>query len=264
MRKLWNDPWPSSGYADHLPSDVYYQCLDGNYNSNGNDKWGEPTDAPNGADVDLLAEVYIGRASAENEAEMSNFIYKTLAYENAPDSESYLRTALMAGEYLGFGGVSDYATASMEEIRTGTSNNGYTTTGFAACPSFSVDTLYDSPTYTWPKSEMFNKINSNTYSIINHLGHANSNYVMKFYNADADGFTNNKFMFIYSQGCIPGNFEVDCMAEHLTTSTRSGAYAVVLNSRYGWGARNSTMVLASILTVSFGTPISQNINTILG
>ena len=61
---------------------------------------------------------------------------------------------------------------------------------------------------------------------------------MKFYNADADGLTNTKFPFMYSQGCLPGNFEGDCVAEHLTTSTRHGNYAVIFNSRYGWGYYN--------------------------
>ena len=54
----------------------------------------------------------------------------------------------MVGEYLGFGGVADYATATMEEIRLGSSEHCYTTAGFAASSLFSVDTLYDSPTYT--------------------------------------------------------------------------------------------------------------------
>lgn len=226
--------------GEQIPSDLYYQCLDGTYNSDNDSSWGETTDGPGGSDVDLMAEVFVGRASAENPAEMSNFVYKTLKYENEPASSSYLSNALMCGEYLGFGGVSDYATGSMEEIRTGSSANGYTTTGFAACPSMTVNTLYDSAGYSWTTSEIVNIMNSNQYSIINHLGHANYNYVMKFYNETADVLTNTNPLFLYSQGCIPGNFEVDCMAEHLTTSNRHGLYGGVLNSRYGWGAGNST------------------------
>jgi hypothetical protein len=237
MRKLY---CYGGGETDQIPSDLYYQCLDGNYNSDNDSYWGEPTDGPGGTDVDLMAEVFIGRASAENKTEMSNFVYKTLAYENAAESSPYLRRALMVGEYLGFGGVSDYATASMEEIRLGSSASGYTTAGFASSPLFSVDTLYDRSGYSWPASDILSRMSSGTYGIYNHLGHANYNYVMKFYNADADALTNDDFFFAYSQGCIPGNYEADCVAEHLTTSTRHGAYAVVFNSRYGWGQFNST------------------------
>lgn len=63
---------------------------------------------------------------------------------------------------------------------------------------------------------------------------------MKFYNSTADALLNDKFLFIYSQGCLPGNFEGNCIAEHLTTSTRHGCFSVVMNSRYGFGEYNST------------------------
>jgi hypothetical protein len=235
MRKLY---CYGGGETDEIPSDLYYQCLDGNYNSDNDTYWGETTDGPGGTDVDLMAEIYIGRASAETRAEMSNFVYKTLAYENAAESSPYLKRALMVGEELGFGGVSEYATASMEEIRLGSSEHGYTTQGFASSSLFSVDNLYDRSGYERPRSEIISRMNSN--NICNHLGHANANYVMKFYNADADALTNTNVFFAYSQGCIPGNFEVDCVAEHLTTSHRRGAFAVVFNSRYGWGQFNST------------------------
>jgi len=237
MRSLYCN---SASGADNIPSDLYYQCLDGNYNSDGDSYWGEPTDGPGGADVDLMAEVSIGRASAENAQEMSNFVYKTLAYENESDAEPSLRKVLMIGEQLGFGGPSEYADSSMEEIRLGSNKHGYTTTGFATCPLFNVKTLYDSPTFTWSKQTLIDSINSERFSIFNHLGHANADYVMKLYNADADAVTNNKFIFAYSQGCIPGNFEVDCIAEHFTTSNRHGMYAVVFNARYGWGRFSST------------------------
>ncbi len=79
-------------------------------------------------------------------------------------------------------------------------------------------------------------INTNKYSIINHLGHADYNYVLKLTNGDESQLKNNKFTFVKSQGCIPGAFDKNCFAEHLTTSTRTGMFAVVMNSRYGWYA----------------------------
>lgn len=238
MRKLWSDSC-FLGPSDNIPSDLYYQCLDGNFNSDGDDKWGEVNDGPEGTDIDLLAEVYVGRASAENEKEMSNFIYKTLAYENAPSSSPFLRNALMVGEHLGFGGVSEYAKSSMEEIRLGSDSHGYSTEGFSYSQDFLVDTLYDQDN-KWPQSSVISAINDGNIGIINHLGHANTDYVLKFFNLDADMLCNSNPIFAYSQGCLPGNFELDCMAEHLTTSTRSGMFAVVFNSRYGWGQWDST------------------------
>ncbi|MDM8522623.1 C25 family cysteine peptidase [Desulfococcaceae bacterium HSG8] len=236
MRKLYCESWDGwDAETDDIPSDLYYQCLDGNYNEDGDSRWGEPNDGENGGDVDLMAEVYVGRASAEDAEEMSNFVYKTMNYENS--TSSYKNSALMVGEYLGLGGVSEYAKNSMEEIRLGSSEHGYSTAGFAEDSSYTTDTLYERDS-SWDEYFIIAEINSDAYAVINHLGHANYNYVMD--NSDTHLLTNSNFMFAYSQGYIPGNFEEDCIAEHLTTSTRNGMFAVVFNSRYGWGAGNST------------------------
>jgi subtilisin family serine protease len=235
-RNLYSD-------GEYIPSDLYFQCLDGSFNSDGDLYWGEPTDGEGGGDVDLMSEVSVGRISAETPEEMSNFIYKTITYENLPSETSYLSRACIAGEYLGsqFGpGEFSYATPYMEEIRRGSSTSGYTTKGFSDCSAFSEDTVYDNPSSEWGKDSILNIINSGKYSIINHLGHANETYVMKFENSDADNFTNENPLFVYSQGCYPGHFPVDCMAEHLTTSTRTGMFAVVFNSVFGYGGYNES------------------------
>ncbi len=236
MRKLWCVAWPGSVYQDHIPSDLYYQCLDGNYNSDGDNQWGEPIDGDNGGDIDLLAELYVGRASAENATEMSNFVYKTLTFEN--NNSDYKKRVLLCGELL-WKSSDTYGKEYMEEIRSGASTHGYTTAGFAADPAYTADVLYDKDS-VWSKNAVTGKISSDNYSIINHLGHSNYDYVMRMHNPDADALDNSNFIFAYSQGCIPGNFEEDCIGEHLTTSTRGGMFAVVFNSRYGWGAHGST------------------------
>jgi hypothetical protein len=226
----------TEGYS--LASDLYYQCLDGTFNSDGDSRWGEPNDGPGGSDVDLMAEVYVGRASAENTTEMANWVYKTTTYEQNMGAD-HRRNAMMVGEHLGFGGDSEYAKNSMEEIRLGTDAHGYTTAGFAADPQFTTDTLYEADG-SWSRNDLMNIMNSGTYGIFNHLGHANSDYVMHLYNSHVDSLTNDNFFFIYSQGCHPGKFTTNCIAEHFTTSTRSGAFAVVMNYHYGWGRYNST------------------------
>jgi len=239
LRKLRCELRGVSEEEMNIPSDLYYQCLDGDFNFDGDEYWGERTDGEGGGDVDLMAEIYVGRASAETAAELSNFFYKTMAYETDADDAAYLTTALMAGEWLGFGGVSEYGADGLEEIRLGSDNYGYTTAGFAAF-NFTVDTLYDSDTYTWPASEIISDIDSNAYSIIVHDGHGDTDWVMKLDNTDADSLANTNFIFAYSHACFPGNYEGDCIAEHQTTSDRNGMFAVVYNSRSGWGLSNST------------------------
>jgi hypothetical protein len=58
------------GYvATDMPGDLYFGCLDGTYNFDGDSRWGEPTDGDGGHDVDLVYDVYIGRACADNAAD---------------------------------------------------------------------------------------------------------------------------------------------------------------------------------------------------
>lgn len=233
-RNLYND--------QYIPSDMYFQCLDGSYNEDGDLYWGEPNDGPGGSDVDLMAEVSVGRISAETPQEMANFIYKTLAYEKSP-SAPWLSRSCILGEELGsqFGpGEFAYAFPYMEEIRLGSKASGYSTEGFVSSPAFTSDTLYDNFSFFWSTDSLLNLINSNNYSIFNHLGHANETYVMKLEFEQADALTNSNPVFVYSQGCYPGHFPVDCMAERLTTSSRNGMFSVVFNTVYGYGGYNQS------------------------
>lgn len=226
-----------------IPSDLYFQCLDGSYNDDADMYWGEPNDGPNGEDLDLMAEVSVGRISAESPEEMANSVYKILSYENSLSKEPYLSHACMAGEYLGrhFGsGEFSFATPYLEEIRLGSEASGYITKGFISSNFFSSDTVYDNPNFEWSADSIIKTINSASYSIINHLGHSNESCIMKFNNHDADLLTNAKPIFLYSQGCYPGHFPVDCIAERLTTSNRFGMFAAVLNTVYGYGSYNDS------------------------
>jgi hypothetical protein len=153
------------------------------------------------------------------------------------------------GEYLGFGGPADYATGMMEEVRLGSSVPDYTTLGFEN-PEYgglfdTSNTLYDAPTYTWPASQIISRLNGN-YHVFNHMGHGAAWVCFKLnLSLAADklavaNLTNSVYYLSYSQACEPGRFDdrTDCFAEQLVTS-RAGAFAAVMNPRYGWGFQNS-------------------------
>jgi len=208
---------PFLDFDDLIPSDLYYACLDGNYNFNENIIWGEPIDGNNGGDVDLIGEVYIGRAPIDTWKDVSNFVRKTLTYEQTQDA--YISKALMCGEDMGYGlpWGGDYKDVIASYIPN----------------EYSISRLYDGSGYDWPKSELINRINDNI-NFINHLGHANYQYDMKMSNSDIDSLTNDEFFFVYSQGCLAGGFDVDdCFGEELIKSSH-GAFAAVMNTRFGW------------------------------
>lgn len=378
-----------------IAADIYYGCLQGDYDSNANNIFGEVTDGEKGKDVDLTYDVYVGRAPVDDITEADNFIQKTINYERSQKAE----TALMIGEQLqgnyscsidlatslpsaikgdkaansfrklrdssvkkeyvdlyyrnndfmkqiftsnigllaDFSGIlleyhkpiknyldnkdnfvlgnkdasrlikfceslekaihnsktkcddkeeiiaiiqemSDYISKSQgktlsniienskyygrdvkpleadifggdykEEIRKG-SNNEVTTKGIPS--SYKVGTLYDTKSSSINKSQVLDALNQSP-QLINHLGHADTDGLMKLKVKDVQELNNTSAFFLYSQGCYAGSFDnmqanesysnADCIAEELVVSNKiSGAFAAVVNSRYGWYDRKGT------------------------
>jgi hypothetical protein len=202
---LWTVAATNGTESDNLPTDMPYQCID-------QATWNN----------DYTAEVFIGRFSGQTKAEIANQVFKTIEYESGANNESYYVNGLSLGEKLD---NSTYGTVPMNEIEKIFTDKS---------SDWKFESLYDSPTYTWNKTALIDMLNKNKYSIINHLGHSNTTYSFKLYNGDEAKLTNNKFIFVKSQGCIPGAFDKDCFAERITTQNRTGMFAAVMNSRYGW------------------------------
>jgi PKD repeat protein len=228
-------------YQTYMPSDIYYACLDGTYNYDGDDKIGETTDGDNGGDVDLIAEVYVGRAPVGNTGEVDNFVLKTVDYINRNSNDNYLEKVCLAGEYLGNHGIASYGGNYLDQLKDSCSDDGYSTIGIPS-DIYNIFELYDRDWAgnNWPTSEIVSRINSGQ-NIINHLGHANYNYNLKMYSSNVNSLTNTDYCFIYSQGCMAGGFDNgDCIAEYFTVKTDNGAFAVIMNARYGWFWSHST------------------------
>jgi len=233
-RELWVSGYDENTYyyETTMPSDLYYACLDGTFNYDNDDKWGEPNDGENGKDVDLIAEVYVGRACVNNIQEAYNFVEKTISYMNS--NGSYLKKILLAGEYLGDYGVASWGGNYLDQLINSSDADGYYTAGIPST-RFKIEKLYDrdwEDNY-WPAHEIIKRINSGVH-IINHLGHSSADYNMRLTPDSMDELKNDEPCFIYSQGCYAGAFDYDdCMAEYFTKS-KYGAFAGVWNARYGF------------------------------
>jgi len=245
--------WEIDDERGYIPTDLYYQCLDGNFNFDGDDKFGEPNDGINGWDVDMLAEVFIGRASAETATEMSNWIAKNIDHQSNTAGE-YRWHAAMVGEWMGHTGIGNWGKYKLEELRLGADTHGYSTEGFASDPRFVSeysDTLYERDLNTgdelaegevlkqWSTAQMLAIMNSDVYGIYNHAGHAMAPRVMKLVARDVESLTNDNPFFVYSGACHPGNFTKDAIGENLITASHA-AYAVIMNSSFGWSYTYST------------------------
>ena len=227
-----------------IPADLYYACLDGNWNRNGDQRWGEPNEA------DMLAEVIVGRLPGASNDEIRHITNKVMFYSDSPVVEDIL-TTLMLGEDLGWavGGG-----AYMDEIYAGSNRNNHSTVGIP--DRFRRRNLYDRDR-VWSGPNDLRPLISQGYHFIHHLGHSFTNATMKINinQANDNQITNNGedngFNIAYSQGCYNGAFDnrgtepdqyfnFDCIAEKHISGMSNGFVAFICNSRYGWGAYYST------------------------
>ncbi len=229
-------------YADSdIPSDQYFFNLDGDWNDDGDNYWGE------WSEIDFYGEIYGGRAAVDNSTEAGNFVNKQLMYQTDPVIEDLNNNALI-GEDLGW---TCWGMDFMEEVRLGCDNYGYTTVGIPE--HIDVETLYDLEGI-WSTTQLFNMMNSGK-NLIGHLGHCSTHYNIKFYTdaVTTSNMTNNgenhNFYIIYTQGCYCNAFDnrddngyyynEDAISEQWN-NLANGCVCYVGNSRYGWGDSSAT------------------------
>ena len=241
--------------VDDIPSDIYYACLDGNFNYDCDMHFGESADRNNAADVDeadLYAEVWVGRACVDSEQEISNIVKKTINYEQITD-DPYISNVMFIGEDLGV--HYDFYFRWGGEYKDQMEN---------LIPSqFNLNKFYDRdhPDNDWTPMELIDEIYNVQPQIINHDGHGYTRYMLKIWGDDFYYFENEKTFFIYSHSCLTGSFdnfyppnnydEEDCVAEMLTCETPYGAHACILNARYGLGSEDSPISPSGAYDESF-------------
>lgn len=227
-----------------VPSDLYYSCLDGNWNTDGDQYFGEP------GEEDLLSEVIVGRLPVDSPGEIANALGKISSYTLAP-VPAQCTTVGFLGELLwSIAGVDTWGGDYKDEIRYGSSNWGFTTAGVP--PGFSTPILYDSEAGSWSLNDLLPILNGGI-NLVNHCGHSNLYSVMRLATGDVASLTNDGvsagYFVCYSQGCYAASFDnrdeagtilpEDCIAEDLVTDEH-GAAAFIGNTRLGWDAPGST------------------------
>jgi len=202
---------------DSIPCDLYYSDLDGTWDYNNNDVFGEVGDS-----VDLLPDVIVGRAPVETGSEASLFVDKVLHYEvESPDG--YLNRALFAGEYL-------------DEETDGSLAKDFVVSelpdGVQVCKLYERFNNLDAASF-------IDSINSG-FNLVNHNGHGSIQVLCTgpdaIYPEDFQNLSNFPKLvgLFYSIGCWTAAFDYeDCMAEFFVLAQEGGGFYVG-NSRYGW------------------------------
>jgi hypothetical protein len=215
----------------YIPCDLYYSDLDGTWNDDGDLLWGEvPQD-----DIDMYADVYVGRAPVVNGAEVQVFVEKVLTYEGFYEAEQdHHLEMLFIGEIL----WGEPGNPLDEE---------YTDAGIAKdlidllyVPArFSIDKLYESAG-NLNYANVMSTLNQGR-NIINILTHGQYTSM----SMASDVVTNGDFAslqntpeygLMYSACCFAGGFDqTDCIGEIWVTGGLGGGFFIG-NSRYGYNS----------------------------
>jgi len=227
-----------------IPTDTYFQCLDGNWNKDGDALWGESAvDVMDPGDsTDFYAEVFVGRAPVSTPAEIANLVGKILAYEN-PTETAYQHKALFLGEVLFPVDWMPPQSISMDGASFCEEMIGYLS------PCNVPTRLYENYT-AFPGAIQLTLDNAiaqmNTgFGFVNHIGHG-YRYNMScgdrsFQNFNALALTNaSKRFVLYMLNCTASAFDFPCLAEAFLDATNGGAVGVLGASRaaYALPSRN--------------------------
>jgi len=225
--------YPTDGYTD-VPSDLYYSAYDGTWNGDGNGIPGQPTD-----DVDVLAEVSLGRVPVDTPAEATAFIAKLFAYEE-PANPQYLGRALFLSEVLF---PDDWIPGDPRPISL--DGAAYSEDlifdqiigGGNLMQSWRLYQNYTAYTGAVPetKTASLDSMNTGHFGLVNHIGHG-FYYNMSVGDAnifadDANTLTNPNPFFIHALNCSSGAFDVDSLLERYLQNTGGGAIGSAGSSR---------------------------------
>ncbi len=200
---------------ENLPGDIYFSDLDGTWDFNNNNIFGEPADS-----IDGYSDVYVGMITTESFQEIANNLSKLFRYEKSPDS-TYFEKALLP-----------VAVTFSMEFNDSIAN--------AAPADWRSCKMYMSGGHIQPSPQRFcDSINAGYgyTSVIAHGTPTTMELNGSFRGSHAMGLTNaNKLNVLIAVCCDPGSFDLynNCLAETLSCFAPNGFVAVMMNARSGW------------------------------
>jgi hypothetical protein len=221
--------------GSEIPTDLYYQCLDGTWNLNGNAEYGEADiTRPNRVDdADLIPDVWLARMPAATPDEAATLVNKTIAYQTRPPVDAdYPSSILLLAEVLfpsdwAEGDTVVYDGADLAQEVAG-----------ELPASMAVTRLYENYTdFPGAEPESLTAVQREIgrgYGIVHHVGHGYINNMSvgiggrSLVYGDADDAENGDRTFLlYAINCASAAVDYDCIDEHYLRNPHGGAVATV-------------------------------------
>jgi len=246
MRNCYPD-----GHSSYTPTDYYYADLTGNWDSDGDGYYGEPSQDA----VDMLADVYVGRIPWSSSTTLSNICDKLIATES--DTGSWKNNALLLGAFTNFANqdhsgwpATDGAWLAenlLSDVLTGWSATTMYEKAGLATSAFSCD-------YPLTRSNVVSQWSANDYGIVTWAAHGSYDAAWRihwsgddgdgapesneiswnsfFQNSDVSSLDDDHPAIVFCSSCENGHPEYSHLARELI---KNGAAGVAAATRVSWG-----------------------------
>jgi len=224
-RGLWGHAIDHMGevlHDENIPADIYFAGLDGTWDADGDNIFGENSSNSNQEEADFFAEVFVGRAPVENSVEVGTFINKVITYETStkPSRIQLHQSGINTQNVPDSSIIPEKCSQWIPE-------------------NYQVDKLYQVNEIITPSVWMDSF--TNDALIIQHTGNGVENkYYLNwptnaFTTSEASILENDFYPIHTSVACNSGSFEKDdCIAETLLLNPYGGPSACLFNSRKGF------------------------------
>ncbi|MGD8396681.1 MAG: C25 family cysteine peptidase, partial [Candidatus Eiseniibacteriota bacterium] len=213
-----------------IPTDMYYACLEGNWNADGDDRIGEgEVEGDPGDAIDILFDLVVGRAPVSTPLGAQHFIDKLLVYETGPPADEAFPASMLALAERLFQTThgADQAEAALQYLP----------------PWFKIVRLYEESA-SYPGSleltaEAAVDSTNNGFGFILHVGHGYRNIMSmadgSISNADVDNLTNGERAgFVFGINCSSASIDFNAIGEHWLKNPDGGSVAYLGTSRYSY------------------------------
>ncbi|MEO0050709.1 MAG: C25 family cysteine peptidase, partial [candidate division WOR-3 bacterium] len=239
FRKGWAYDDTVSGADDDVntpPSDLYFSDMNGNWDVDGDNRWGEPTHDV----VDIYPEVFVGRILARNSVEVNNWVQKILQYEQEGSADP-LRLEQTTWIYDALGGLEPFQQTRNRFPLYFTHHNCNSVYANIVVESLNVSSgLYQ--IYCHGYSDKFlSRLMPSACSVMAHYDGVPG--------SDIDGLNHlnneNRYYVVYSISCYNAAYDQFVNGDGYPTDTTiadafidvyagKGAAAFLGNTRWGW------------------------------
>lgn len=246
-----------NGTSNITPCDLYYACLKGafNWDGNGNGVAGEPGDS-----IDLAPQVSLTRIPATTASDVTAFVTKIIDYETNPLDENYVCNFLNVGS-MAFG-ISPYLDPNYNDSRYYL-NKVYSQ---YIVPYWNGNKywyyqgdchLIGNDQYNYVENRGLSLEIDKGYHLINEYSHGQyTSWILDNYSlystTEAEGQTNEGLSIIVTNACHTNAFDQNaCLSKSLLNNPSGGALTYFGSSREGWVQVNGVVACSVLMDALF-------------